>query len=141
MTKFALSRHYAYDEDRAEEGVWVPFKGDVEFKLRHFGSRKSRDVREDLERPHVAAIKRDAASEELMEELAIEQLARAIIVDWKGVKDMEGNDIPCTYDNRKALVSDKSMKALVAEIIQVAIDNETFNAGLDEELEKNSETS
>ena len=139
--EFALAKDYAIDDDKAENGTWVPFKGGVEMKIRSFGSRKSRDVREEIERPHAVKISRNVASDELQEELAIEQIARAIVVDWRNVKDTAGADVPCTYDNRKELFGNKSMKGLLADIVQVALNQDTFNTDLDEETVKNLPTS
>ena len=139
--EFALEKDYAVDDDKSENGTWVPFKGGVEMRIRSFGARKSREVREEIERPHAVKISRDVAGDELMEELAIEQICRAIVVDWRGVLDASGEEIACTYDNRKALFSKKSMKALLADVVQVAINQDTFNADIDEETVKNLPTS
>ena len=137
MVKFALEKDYAISKDKSEHGTWVPFKNGVKFKIRSFGSRASRDVREELERPHQSEIARDVVDQKVMEDIAREQVCRAIIVDWSGVKDVDGELVPFSYDNVKALFSSDTMDGLLAEVIQVAIDQKTFNADLDNDAVKN----
>ena len=69
------------------------------------------------------------------EELRSQMLWEYVIVDWKGLEDQEGNQIPCTKENKIKLMqgSVKFSSFIGSCVEQLTVDSDMH----DEELEKN----
>jgi hypothetical protein len=130
---------FATDASREEEGVWVDFGDGIEVKVRRLSSKISRDVRKRLEKPHAEAIRRGPLPESLAEDILNRQLAEAIISDWKGVDDDNGQPLACTVENKIAIL--KALPEFRDEIVSISIERDNYKAALNEDAEKNSSTS
>jgi hypothetical protein len=100
------------DASAEEDGRWfndflgAAAKGDI--KLRSFTSRKSIDVRNQLDMQNVRLMKPDGTwPREVSQKLLIEHLAQAIIVDWRGAafRSKDGKEIPYSIDAARELLT------------------------------------
>jgi hypothetical protein len=142
MSKF-LDR-YKTDRKLEEEGVWVDFGDGVEVKLRRLNSAKSKEVRRKLEKPYEKQYRNGREyPDSLQETLMNKQLAEAIVVDWKGIPELneqgepiEGKDMVCTPDNVIRMVS--QFPDFREEITTASLERATFQVEARKELEGNS---
>lgn len=124
---------YQTDKNLEEEGVWVDLGGNVQVKVARITSRKSKEVRRKLERPMVRKNRSDDLSIDQLEQLMTEQLAQAVIKDWRGVTDDEGNDLPCTVENCRTILT--KFPDFREDVATASLEKETFRtAALQEEL-------
>jgi hypothetical protein len=127
------------DDEASENGKWfkdIFFPDDgVEIKLRRFSSQKSVNYRTLLLKKYARHAKNDQFPPEIDQRMMIEQLAAAIIVDWKGIRDREGKEIP--YSQPAALQLCK-MLDFRAPLIQRAMSMDGFRTEQRKEVEGNS---
>ena len=131
-----LHNKFKTDDAREENGVWVDFGDGIRVRVRRIRSRFSQAVRLELEKPHSEAIRRGPLSNEVAEDLMMKQIAKALIADWEGITDEEGNVLECTYENKLAII--KSLSEFRDEILQVSMDRDAYKAAKNEESLKNS---
>ena len=98
-------QRYQTNKGWEEEGIWVDMGGGVQVKVTRITSQKSREVRRRLEKPLMRKTRGDDLPLETLEYLLTEQLAQAVIVDWRGVTDENGNDLPCTLEHRREILT------------------------------------
>lgn len=136
VKKNSLFSRFAMDDKKEEQGVWVDFGDGIKVKVRRFKSKASQDARKELEKPLTAEIRRGPLEEKVQEDLLIKQMAKAIIVDWKGVTDEDGEELDCDFESKYYIL--KQLPEFRDEIAAIALDRDAYKAGLDEEGEKNS---
>lgn len=108
------------DVNAGEDGKWYePIPG-VAFKLRRYTSNASLNSRRRLLTALQGRMKGMKAGDELPAsldtEMQIEQMAEAIVADWKGVTDRDGNELPFTRENaRKVLTDLPDLRTLLSE--------------------------
>jgi len=105
------------DIEAGEGGKWLELIPGISFKLRRFTSTASLNSRRRLLAGLASRVTSDGDIDSKLEtELMIEQMAEAIIVDWKGVADRDGNELACTYENRKRVLTDlPDVRALLSD--------------------------
>lgn len=124
---------YQTDKNLEEEGVWVDLGGNVQVKVARITSRKSKEVRRKLERPMVRKNRSDELSIDQLEQLMTEQLAQAVIKDWRGVTDDDGVELPCTVENCRMILA--KFPDFREDVATASLEKETFRtAALQEEL-------
>lgn len=130
LTNSSLAAVFALDSDKAENGNWFPITSEISVKLRRFKSRSSQDARTEFMKPYTTMMRR---GQELPEALAIEvlnkQLAKGVIVDWRGVKIGE-QDVPCTFDNKFSLL--QALPEFRDAVFQASVDMESFKPDAEE---------
>lgn len=127
---------FATSETAAEDGKWFKFGKTIEVKIRRFKSKVSRKVREELEAPYKRATKFGATlPDDVSEEITLEQIARAIIVDWKGVPDKQGNLIK--YSPAAAMEMLKALPEFKDAVIEISMNLDNYRDDEKDEAEKN----
>jgi len=123
-------------EEEAELGKWFKLGKFAEVKVRRFSSKKSRAVREALERKYgLNNTTRVSLGKDDQEELNIQHIAKGILVDWKGVKDAAGNDVKFTTEAAvQYLTKLPELRELIA---QLSLDIANFRKAANEEIEGN----
>lgn len=139
--KTNLHRNYATDSKKEEEGVWKEFDGGIKLKLRRLSSKASQDARKEAEKPYTSQLREKEPDTEILEKVFIQQLARGVIVDWEGVQDEDGKEIPFTPDLGVELLSDEALKDFRGEVIGFAISRDTFKAEANKDAVGNSKAS
>ncbi len=139
--KTNLHKQFQTDSSKEEQGVWVDFEDGVAVRVRRLSSKASQKAREKAEAPYKARLRSGKLDDDTAELIAIHQLARGVISDWKGLKDADGKDIPYNPDTAFEILSDDSLKDFRGEILQISLERDAYKADEDEEAEKNSESS
>jgi len=128
---------FATDIESEETGKWFELGDGARIKLRSFQSKRSSDVREALEAPYIA-LKRTGKSipSEEQETLLIRQMAQAIVVDWEGFTEDDGETlVPFTAKAAEAKLSEfREFRNLVARLVT---DDDAFKVQTKVEAEKN----
>lgn len=126
MTKTSIFDLYETDDNAEEDGKWFSeFGPEIQLKLRRFSSAKSRKVRDSLFKGPLKVYKTaEKIPTSLSEELTARHLAEGIVVDWKGVYDRDGNEIPFSPDRAADLFL--KLKDFATEVILVAVNMDNF---------------
>lgn len=141
MALSKLAQRFTTDENKEEAGVLVDFGDGLKIRVRRFKSKKSQDVRKELEKPFVDQIRRGPLSDAVAEEMLIKQIATGIIADWEGMEwPTDGVSLPYTAKNAYDVL--KALPELRDQILQVSIDAENYRVKVQEEAKENlSDTS
>lgn len=125
-----LDKLFATDTNLEEEGVWVDIGDNAKIKIARLGNSKSKELFKAINRQQ--KIKKKYL-EDTPEEEVIPVLAKAILLDWDGIK-IKGEVLPYSYANAvKALTEYKDFRNLVLEL---SMEAETFRK---QEIEDNKE--
>lgn len=137
--KTNLDRSFKMDSGKEEEGVWVDLGDGVRIRIRRFKSRKSQDVRKELDKPHADQIRRGSIASEVAEDLLVKQMAFGVISGWEGITQIgdDGVTKPLPYTGEAAYQLLKSLPELRDELFSVSVDRDAFRQKMDEEAEKN----
>lgn len=138
-TKSALFSKFKMDETREENGVWVDFGDDVKIKIRRLKAKASTDARAELDKPFANEIRRGTMNPETAKDLALKQVAKGVIADWKGINFPGEPMLPYTPENAYRIL--KALPELADNIIGIAADAEVFKAAMDADAEGNSSAS
>lgn len=135
--EFNLWAEFETDENAEEAGVWYEIVPGNSFKLRRFNSKHAIATRERLMKPY-ANLTRNGKElpEHIQDEVVTKQMVESIIVDWKGIKDREGNDLEFTPANVMMVL--KGLPHLRAELISFVLKIENYRSENVEQAEKNS---
>lgn len=136
MATSKLFARFSTDDNKEEAGVWCDFGDGIRVKIRRIRSRKSQEVRKDLERPYQDQVRRGPLPEKLAEELLVNQLANGIISDWEGVDVGDGVEVPYTAANAVTVLT--ALPELRDEILRISMDADNFRKKVEVDGEKNS---
>jgi hypothetical protein len=132
----SLFEMFGTDVEGAEEGKWFDFGKTIKVKIRRYKSKKSRKVRDQLEKPYKRSIRQGGTiPESIQEEITTEHIAVGIIADWKGVKDKDHNTLPYTRDNAIALLT--QLPEFRDAIAELSLGLNNYKEEEDKELEGN----
>lgn len=135
MATSKLFARFKTDENKEEAGVWVDFGDGIRIKVRRLRSRKSVEVRKELDKPFADQIRRGPLDEATAEDLMLKQMAQGVIADWEGVDLGDGEVVPYTPDNAYKLL--KELPELRDDILRVCAEADNYRMNLDEAAEKN----
>lgn len=123
-------------KDIEEDGKWFDLGPDSRIKLLFMGCEKARRKHENLMRPFGSRLK---AGLELTEEeskaINAKFLSECLVLDWKGIKGKEGEDIPYTPEAVAALTT--ALPRFTSLILQIAMEQSNFEKELAEAEEGN----
>lgn len=117
---------YSTDKDAEEAGVWVDFGDGIEVQLRRLNSNKSKEIRRKLEKPYAKQFRGQDMPETIQEDLLNKQIAKAIIVDWKGVPDPAKPESPLACSEEAVLDMIRKFPDFRDEILQASMERATF---------------
>ena len=111
----------------------------IRVKIRRIRSKKSIEVRRELDKPHANEIRRGTLSDDASTDLLVKQVAAGIIADWEGIdlghlaraNDLPEGDIPYTADNAYRVL--KLLPEFRDEILQVSMSAESYRKNFLEE--------
>lgn len=130
---------YGTDPELEEHGTWVEFRPGVQYKIRSTLSKAVREFEHKLmkvQRPLYLA-NQGMLPLEQQDRNEITRCARAIIVDWRGQTDANGNPLPFTVENAERVMTD--LPRLRNDVLFAASAEETFRRDMQQALEGNSE--
>jgi hypothetical protein len=124
------------DVKEGEAGKWLEVLPGISFKVRRFTSTASLNSRRRLLTALASKIPDDGVfADGLEDELMIEQMSEAIIADWKGITDRDGNVLECTIENKRKVLTDlPDIKTL---IMDYAANIDNYRRASLEQVEKN----
>jgi hypothetical protein len=121
----ALKTKFATSKIAEEEGVWVTVMDAVKFKIRRMNSKRAIEIRAGIEQPYLK-LKNKINGEypnDIAEKLGARYLAEASLVDWEGVTDDDGNEIPYSPDAAYNLLNEIKELATLVFTESTSIDN------------------
>lgn len=147
----------AYDTEREIEGVWCglamsgsdfiwweqgeepPFDDDrpvARILVARASNPRARQYRDRLTRRYRGSRRADGTlPPELESEVAKDVLAHTVLLDWAGLEDEDGNEIPHDVDTAKELL--KSNEEFLQVVSTIALSNDLF---AHERMEEDAET-
>ena len=126
---------YQIGKKLIDDGVWKNYSG-ASLKIGRAGSTEWLRAQEDLERPYKKKLEKGTLSVTIKRDLNLRALARAILLDWKGVVDMDGKAVAYTEDlGVQALKDDPE---LLEFVMDVALDNDNFRQEQEAKIAKKS---
>jgi len=135
-----LKKDFGTDKDKEIEGVWFDseFEGDTKCLIARVNNPNYMKVFNRLSKPHRRALRKQTISEEISEVIMLKTMAETILLDWKNLK--EGDvEVPYTKENAYRVLKEyRDFRDIVADL---ANDIEGFRIEMEEEAEKNLETS
>lgn len=139
VSKKLLSR-FSTDLDMEENGAWVDFGEHedgtkIRVKVRRIRSKKSQDVRKELEKPLLSKIRSGTVTDKEMEDLVYKQSAYALVADWEGILDDNDQPIPCTPANILEVFAE--LTDIRDVVIQKATEADTFRVQYETETLEN----
>lgn len=138
-----IKKSYGTNLQTESDGHWFPLAliEGVEVKVARAGNPEYKKVLKRLYKPYTKQLRRgkDVASE-VEDRIQLDLLIDTLLKDWKGMPGDDGQDVPFSKDAAKELLSDPVFKELKDEIIGFSEEFEAYQDEMDEELEKNLET-
>ena len=104
-----------FDTNKQESGVWMEYGGS-DFLVAYTGTRFTKTLNR-LRKPYEKQIQRNTIDPETLSGLYQTAIAETVLLDWKGVFDMEGNEVPYSVEMAKeALSGDPEFMSWVTEV-------------------------
>lgn len=105
MGKGKIFQDFETDRKVEMDGVWIDY-GNYQIRIaRAGGGNKAYDVcLENKARPFRRALQNEVLSLEKQEQIVQEAFIETVILDWKGVEEVEGTPLECTQDNVRMLL-------------------------------------
>lgn len=133
----AVLADYITDADReATTGVWRAYGPKVRLKILRAGGANKRfeRIRDNLLKPYRKKLLRGTLDPDTTMDVMRESYARAIVLDWEGVTDENGELVPCTPENVEELFL--QVPALFDEVVEDSTSLATFAEGEAEDAEE-----
>lgn len=129
MAKF--KKHVRYDKDMANDGVWFSIIDEVEnnygeFRLRHVDRANPR-TKLDFKRIQTKYQESIRSGKMTTDESQRIYFCEAVLVDWKGVLDEKGKEVPFTVADAIEYFSDDDNLYVLERLIQLSDDIRNFN--------------
>ena len=110
----------------AEDGVWVDMGEGLGLLIARSGNPKYNKIVRSLSKPYKRLISAGTLPDEKYEEMSTIAMAKAILLDWKGLEDAEGVAIEYSEGAVLKILNDpdyRDFKQLVADLSE---EQETF---------------
>lgn len=123
---------FASNKESEEDGRWVELSDDTALKIRAFGSKAVNDLRDREMRPFQALLRAGGKiPEDKSEEIGYRVIAGAVLADWKGVRNVEGVEVPYSAEEAYAIV--KALPKFAAFIVNYSTDAQNYRDSLRED--------
>lgn len=128
---------FGSDDEKENQGVWVEVKQGIAYLIASHDREEHMALFREKTAPYRAAIISGVADEKQNDAIAVECLAKKVLLNWRGVVDSEtGEPIPYTWqEGVKAMTKNRRFKEFV---LQNATKYELFRKTKTEEEQKNS---
>lgn len=135
----SLKVAFGTSKTKEEEGVWLYINDDIAVKIRRFKSRAAKDASKEFEKAYRLP-KGKSLTQAQTEELVTNIMAKAIIVDWKGVTDtVDGEEVAleCTFENKLSILNDDEMEDFRTFVANAANERDMFQLEVDNDAKGN----
>jgi hypothetical protein len=130
-----LFNDFAINEAAAQDGVWVPYRGDVEFLIARASNKHFRKQAQAVFKRHERLIQSGGpAAEAKSRELMIDLMSKTILLNWKGTVMFQGQPLEYSVENAKKILE---LDGLREWVDAQSKDEAQYKAVKDEENEKN----
>ena len=125
------------DVDRERNGLWLDYGDAGEFLVARAGgsNREYEKALSRITRPHKRALEAEAIDNAKAFDLMKQAFAEAVVLDWRGVTDEQGNEIP--FSKEKCLWLLRELDDLFQAIREDAHKATLYRASLREEAAGN----
>lgn len=135
----SLSRAFNTDRDLEEQGKWfkdvLGDKTNVDLKIRRMSSEAVVKFQQECIQQNRYRMKEGKFSEEVSNEILVETLSGSVLVDWAGVTDEDGNDVPFSAEAAKKYLTElRDFKLLVNAL---ANNMDAYRRGVEADTSKN----
>ncbi len=139
MSNF-LSR-YSTNKDLEENGQWVAYGDGIEVQIRRLNCTKSKDARRKLEKPYTKQFRNQDLPDDIQEMILNNQIAKAIVADWRGVPNPDSPSDPLPYSEENVLRMIKQFPDFRDDILAASMERATYQMEETKEAEGNSPSS
>lgn len=116
-------------KDLEEDGKWFDLGPDSSIRLLYMGCEKARRKHENLMRPYAQRQKMGLElTEDESKAVNAKFLSECLVLDWKGIKGKDGEDIPYSADAVAAITT--ALPRFTALIMRIAMDETNFEKEL-----------
>ncbi len=126
---------------KMEDGVWEKIADDFEVRVAHQNTPAYTAFLHKNARGHGRAFLKgtlDAKAIEAITPLIKEATARYLLLDWKGLQDDNGEEIPFSTDKAVEILTDQAYQSLFTMITEISQDETLFRDIEDEDDAGNS---
>ena len=88
--------HGAVDKDKCLSSVWFEGEGGQEFLVARADNSNYTSLMERLKRPHQRKLEQKKLDGQVIMDILYKAMSQAILLDWRGVNDIDGNQVPYT---------------------------------------------
>ena len=128
-----IKSSFSTDSKKEVEGVWVNLDENSRIKIAKLGSREFQRVFNEISRPYRTAIRNKTLDNKTSEEILIKTFARAILVDWEGIKEGD-QEVPYSHEKAEEYLRISAFRDFVTSC---ANDFTLFKEQEDKQDEKN----
>ena len=127
--------HLNIGNEISDDYVWFDFSDDIQLQIGRAGSVEFLRAKEEVEKRYKKQIAKDTLPAEKTLILMHKAVAKAILVDWKGIKDGK-KDFPYSEDN--AVLIFQKYPSVFSFVIDMAAEDENFEIQQVEDTAKKS---
>jgi hypothetical protein len=128
-----LKKDFSTNKKLEDEGVWIDIGDGAKLKIARAGNKQSNALSKQLAKPYMAQITYGKLSDEVATQIGVEVMAKAILLDWKGIQ-YDGADLPYSVDNAIKLLTE--LPDFRDYVSQMANDRKTFQREIEEAITK-----
>lgn len=127
---------FAIDKNLSEEGIWVDISDDARIKVASVKTDRYKRRLAELSAPyrHMITTRTEAAQKKISE-ITARAIADVIIINWEGIQNNDGEEIPYSRDTAYKLLKD--YPAFADMVYAIASDDAVFKPSVIEEDKKN----
>ena len=130
-----LKKAFGTDTDLENEGKWFDIGDGASLRVARFGNQAHRKALSGLRSPYKALLLRGGAiPDEANDDIITESMARAILLDWKGIVDEENNPVPYSIDTCRDIF--EKYKDFLELVSQLSLDAANFRSDFQEDVIK-----
>lgn len=126
-----LDAIYKSNSEKEKEGKWMPIADGVEFLVKRYGGANNSKVKEmnaKFVKPFARQLQKGILPQEVERNIYVKTFVHVSMVDWKGVLDGDGNEIPFSIEAAIDLFT--QLPELFDDVATIASDFETFKEDL-----------
>lgn len=111
-----IGKKYATSATLENEGRWFELGDGAAVKVARDGNRAHKEALKRLWRPNRAALRSGSLPDDLVEKLAIQAMAEAVLLDWRGIEE-GGATLPYSREAAERLLAQyKDFRETVAAL-------------------------
>jgi len=138
-----FKKEYGTDLEKEVSGVWFSLSSieGARVKMAKAGNPKYEKLLRKLYKPHSRTLRKGKdLAKSVQDEISTTLLVETLLLDWEGFPDENGNDVPFSKGEARAMLNDPELKEFKEELQGFSEESAEYSLELDEELQGNSES-